>query len=279
MQIGGTNHVGPVQLQTGNLGFEVAPSGLHTSGVPGADGEVVEGTSTPSRPVLIPVLVSTADQAEQQRVVQALRDLTDPARMTPDGSFRLVCRSLAGTRRLNLAYESGLEGAGGVLPRVVTYPISARAVQPWAQDQTERHRAFDLVQDDAPFLGGVWGEIYLVSSAIAGADTPIVMESDVPVYPTIDLTGPATSVLITGDNGLRIDVPDGVAGGSTLRIVTDPRRSQVRLDGVPAAGMIARGSRAAPFTRGTTRIDVAAPGADPSTKLRLTWRGQHRSLW
>ncbi|GAB3166587.1 hypothetical protein GCM10027059_25760 [Myceligenerans halotolerans] len=280
LQIGGADHEGPLQLQTGNLGLEVAPSSLYSSGLPGAAGEVVQGTSTPSRPVLLPLMVNTRDQAEQWREVQALRDLTDPARdMTPDGNFRLVCRSASGMRRLNLAYRSGLEGTGGLLPWAARYPLDALAVQPFAEDQAEQVREFALVQDTTPFLGGIWGQIYLVSSAIAGADTPIVMTSAVPVYPTFELTGPASSVLITGDNGLRIDVPAGVAGGATLRIVTSPRGKSVRLDGEPAAGHLARGSLGVPFSLGTTRIDVSAPGADASTQLRISWRGQYRSLW
>lgn len=278
--IGGARHDGALQLQTGNMGLEVAPSTLQSSAIPGAAGEVVQGSSTPARRVLLPLMVNTEDQAEQQAEVQALRDLTDPAQgMTPDGNFRLVCQSDSGTRRLNLAYQSGLEGTGGLLPWAAKYPLSALAPQPFAEDREDQNKTFQMVADTNPFLGGIWGQIYLAPSVIAGADTPIEIQSPVPVYLTFDLTGPADSILITSDTGLRIDVPAGLGSGQTLTIVTSPRGKSVRLDGVAAAGMLARGSRSVPLTTGTTRIDVTAPGADADTRLRLSWRGQYRSLW
>jgi hypothetical protein len=70
-----------------------------------------------------------------------------------------------------------------------------------------------------------------------------------------------------------------VAAGSTLRIVTSPRRKSVRLNGAPAAGLVARGSVLQPFTIGPNLLSVTAPGATDVTSLRLVWRGMYRSLW
>lgn len=280
LPIGGYRHEGALQLQTGNLGLEEAPTDVFTEAQPQTAGAVVVDVQTPARPILLPLLVNTRDQAAQMLEVQALRDLTDPTTgMTRDGNFRLVCRSASGTRQVGLVRRSGMEGTGGLLPWVAGYVLDCEAPQPFAEDRTDQTRPFRLIADTAPFLGGVWGEIYLSSSRIASSATPVEMLSAVPVWPVIEITGPADSVLITSGNGLRIDVPAGVPGGSTLRIVTDPRHKSIRLDGAPAAGMLARGSTLAPFALGTTLVDVSAPGATADTLLRLTWRGLHRSMW
>lgn len=280
LPIGGYHHEGALQLQTGNAGLEEAPTDVFVDRLAQASGGVVVDAQSPPRPILLPLQVNTRDQAEQLREVQALRDLTDPTvDMTRDGNFRLVCRSASGTRQLGLVRRSGMEGTGGLLPWSARYVLDCVAPQPFAEDRDVQTRPFQLEQPDTPFLGGVWGQIGLVSSRIAGPDTPVVMTSAVPVYPTITVTGPASSVLITGDNGLRLDVPDGLEALEVLTWVTDPRHRSVRVNGALAAGRLARGSRPAPFGLGTTTLSVSAPDATGDTRLVISWRGLHRSLW
>lgn len=271
--------------QRGMLGLGVAPTDLATEGTPGVAGSRIVDVIERDRPVAMPVAFLADDQVDLWDVVQRLRDLTDPTHgMTQDGNFRLVCASTSGTRQLNLGYRSGLEGEDLEQYGVDSAVLDLLAPMPYAEDRQDQSRDFRLAVEAMPFLSppgtdNPWGTLQLAPSSIAGAATPIEMFSSVPVYPVIEITGPADSVLIEGANGLRIDVPDGVPGGSTLRIVTDPRHKSIRLDGTLAAGMVARGSRLEPFSRGTTLVDVTAPGADSDTLLRLTWRGLHRGLW
>jgi len=271
--------------QRGMLGLGVAPTDLATEGTPGVAGSRVVDVIERDRPVAMPLAFLADEQADLWTVVQRLRDLTDPTHgMTPEGNFRLVCRSASGTRQINLAYQSGLEGDDLENYGVDRAVLALLAPMPYAQDRQDRTIPFQLVSTPRPFLSTAgtdhpWGTRQLTSSRIADSATPVEMFSSVPVYPVIEITGPATSVLITGANGLRIDIPDGVLAGDTLRIVTDPRHKSIRLDGVLAAGSLARGSRLEPFSRGTTLVDVSAPGATADTLLRLTWRGLHRSLW
>lgn len=271
--------------QRGILGLGVAPTDLATEGTPGVAGSRIVDVIERDRPVAMPLAFLADEQAGLWDVVQRLRDLTDPTHgMTPDGNFRLVCSSSSGTRQLNLGYRSGLEGEDLEHYGVDRAVLDLLAPMPYAQDRQDQSREFRLAVDPMPFLSppgtdNPWGTLQLAPSSIAGAATPIEMFSSVPVYPVIEITGPADSVLIEGANGLRIDVPDGVAAESTLRIVTDPRHKSIRLNGALAAGAIARGSRLEPFSRGTTLVDVTAPGADSDTLLRLTWRGLHRGLW
>jgi hypothetical protein len=234
---------------------------------------------TMRRQVLLPVTIGGDSWAETWAAIERLRDITDPTNAGPDGNVRLVASSPNGTRQLGLLYQGGLEDDGQPSQVRQNRVLDLVAPQPFAEDRSEQTQPFSLVQDTAPFLGGLWGSIYLVSSSIAGSDTPVNMSSNVPVYPTIEITGPADSVLITAGSGLHIDVPGGVAAGTTLRIVTSPRGNSIRLDGVPAAGSLTLDSRLVPFKKGTTLVDVSAPGATADTLLRLTWRGLHRGLW
>lgn len=272
--------------QRGMLGLGVAPTDLATEGTPGVAGSRIVDVIERDRPIAMPLAFLADAQADLWDVVQRLRDLTDPTHsMTPDGNFRLVCSSISGVRQLNLGYRSGLEGDDLEHYGVDRAVLDLLAAMPYAEDREDKTIPFQLGTVSRPFLSSTtgttqpWGTRRLASSTIAGDATPVEMFSSVPVYPVIEITGPAESVLIVGENGLRIDVPTGVLAGQTLRIVTDPRHKSIRLNGALAAGKLARGSRLRPFSRGTTLVDVTAPGADSDTLLRLTWRGLHRSLW
>ena len=270
---------GPVRWKAGATGLEVAPSDVLLAPTPGVSGASVSGVSYPPREALLPVTVEGDGWPGLNEAKELLRSITDPAQgMTPDGSFRLVATTPSGTRQLGLAYRSGLEGLG--IPSHVrqNFVLEVVAPQPFAEDRNVQTRPFRLEQNTAPFLGGVWGEIALASSRIAGPDTPVVMTSAVPVYPVTTVIGPADSILITGDNGLRLDIPDGVEAGEVLEVVTDPRRKSTRVNGAIAAGRLARGSRLAPFGLGTTTLSVSAPGATADTRLLVSWRTLHRSL-
>lgn len=270
--------------QRGLLGLGVNPTNVVTAGTPGVPGSRVVDVITPERLVVLPVAFLRNSQADLWATIQVLRDVTDPGGMTPDGSFRIICASSSGTRQLGLAYRSGLEGEDQEYDGTDVAVLECVAPQPYAEDRFDRSQVFRLGTTPNPFLAPPgtdypWGTRQLSPSSVAGVDTPMQMYSAVPVYPVVELTGPADSVLITGENGLRIDVPGGVPAGSTLRIVTDPRRKSVRLDDAPAAGVLARGSRLVPFGLGVTLVDVTAPGATAETLLRITWRGLHRGLW
>lgn len=283
--VGSETHPGPWHLETGAMGLGVAPTVVDAAGSPGAVGSSVRDVFTLTRELLLPLGLNTSTQAEQWVAVQALRDLTDPTvGMTAEGNFRLVCSSESGTRHVTLAYLSGLEGEGQELPWRDRVVMSTIAPFPFAEDREETTREFRLGTGVVPFLDTAgtdnpWGTRRLSPSTVIGEGMNVNMTSAVPVYPTIEVTGPVDSVLIESDTGLYISVPGGVGAGETLRIVTDPRRKSIRLDGELAAGMVARGSRLVPFKAGANLIDVTAPGADSDTRLRLTWRGGYRSLW
>lgn len=276
----------PVLAQRGMLGLGVNPSEVTVSSSPGVPGGVAGEVHYGTRPVALPLLFVGEDdtQAALWRAVQLVRDITDPARMTPDGNFRMVCSSASGTRQLGLVYRGGLEGEDEEQFGVDRAVLDCVAPQPFAEDREDVSREFRLGSGVTPFLAPAgtdhpWGTRQLAPSTVIGSGMSVEMTSHTAVYPQIEIDGPADSVLITADTGLRIDVPAGVGAGDTLRIVMDPRAASIRLNGVPAAGMLARGSRRVPFVPGPNLIDVSVPGATSATRLRLSWRGKYRSLW
>lgn len=285
LTLGSETHPGPLHLEVGAAGLGVAPTSVDATGTPGVAGSSVQDVFTLTREMLLPIGVNTGTQAEQWEQVQELRDLTDPAvGMTPEGNFRLVCSSASGTRHLSLAYVAGFEGEGQELPWRDQFDVAVIAPYPFAEDREETVREFRLGSTSAPFLDTAgtdnpWGTRQLAPSTIIGEGMEVFMDSAVPVYTWLEVDGPADSVLIQSDTGLLIDVPTGVDAGDTLRIVTDPRRKSIRLNGELAAGKVARGSRLVPFKAGANVINVTAPGADGETRLRMGWRGGHRSLW
>jgi len=277
--VGAADHDGPWQLQIGSTGLGVAPVLVVTEGSPGVPGSAIADVMTLERPVAMPLLLSGDTDGS---ALQAMRDLTDPTQgMTRDGNFRLVCSvDGAGARHLELGYRGGLEGNGSdtvtTASRVV---LDLVAPLPFAQDRNESSQDFSLADSVTPFLGGNWGSIGLSTSHLLSSGGPIELFSAVPVWPTFTITGPVSSAHITSDTGMDVQVTSAIADGQVLTIVTDPRRRSIRLGDAPAAGMLARGSRFVPFALGTSILTVDAPGATQASKLRLSWRGLHRSLW
>ncbi|ACZ29560.1 hypothetical protein Xcel_0521 [Xylanimonas cellulosilytica DSM 15894] len=263
----------------GSTGLDVAPTQVLTAVQPGVAGSMVTDVLTVERPVVLALDLRTTSKADQDEQLGVLRDLVAPTTgMTRDGSFRLVCSGPAGVRQLGLVYQSGLEGDGKETPTFRRVVLNCVAPQPFAEDRTDQQVPFRIAPTALTGIGGIWGEAGVSTSSVLSQDTPVEMWSAVPVYPTLTLTGPAASILIEGDNGMRVDVPTGLSSGDTLVIVTDPRRKSIRLNGAPAAGKLARGSRTPAFNLGTTLISVNALSATNATILTLGWRGLHRSL-
>jgi hypothetical protein len=275
--------------QRGILGLGVAPTDLATEGTPGVAGSRVVDVIERDRPVALPLSFIADRQADLWATIQRLRDLTNPmSGMTPDGNFRIVCTSSSGTRQIGLAYRSGLEGSDLEYYGTDAAVLDLLAPMPFAEDRTDLTREYSLgggalnffAWDDADMAAPNFEDLELAPDVILGEDMPLDITSAIPPYVTVEVVGPTgPGVVIEADTGLYLSVPDGIDAGDTLTIVTDPRRKSIRLDGVQAAGMIARGSRLNPLAFGQNLLSITAPGATSATRLRLSWRGMYRSLW
>lgn len=275
--------------QRGILGLGVAPTDLATEGTPGVAGSRIVDVIERDRPIALPLAFIADTQVDLYDTIQRLRDLTDPLRgMTEDGNFRIACASSSGTRHLNLAYRSGLEGDDLEYYGTDRAVLDLLAPMPYAQDRAEQSREYALgggalnffAWDDGDVAAPNFEDLELAPDVILGDNMPLDITSALPVFPTIEVVGPTgPGVVLQADTGLYLNIPAGIPEGSVLRIVTDPRHKSTRLDGALAAGMIARGSVLAPLTLGENLMSLTAPGATSATRLRLTWRGMHRSLW
>lgn len=283
--IAGPNHRGPWRLQKSATGLGVEPVIIETGTTPGVPGGYVKSAIPGVREVMLPLHLKTETQAEQFAAREQMFALTDPTfGMTRDGNFRLVCSSSSGTRQLTLHYMSGFEGDESLtMPWFAKLALVAAAVDPYPRDRDSRQASFALPSEDDVFLAEE-GDSYpwprrLTPTTVIGEAMNVEIPSSVPVYVEIEATGPMESFSISSDTGMSIVCPDPIGAGETLRIVTEPRSKSIRLDGEPAAGMIARGSRLAPLRVGTNVLDVTAPGGDEDTRLTLRWRGGYRTLW
>lgn len=276
----------------GATGLEMPPVSLVTSSVPGVHGSVLEEARVEERPIFIPIDACSPDytQVSHQAMLNQIRDLVDPLK----GEFYVVC----GERRLKVAYTEGLEGSFGVNDFGLywrKFGLKALACQPFAEARQESSVVFSIDVEGRPFLGAPWGQLSLTSSAVISNDMKVIVGSEVPVFPTVELVAPMDSFFgeVEGPAGSApwsVSVPDGIPTGYTLRMVTDPRARSIRMgagdpsttpnwSGELAAGLVARGSSLSPFYPGTNLMSVAAPGGTGDTRIRIIWRDLYRSLW
>jgi hypothetical protein len=284
----------------GSTGLEMPPTSTTSGNIPGVPGSVLQDIRIESRPVFIPLYLSgEGDQIAFREKLDLLRRLVDPF---VTQTFKIVGRSARGTRELTVTYESGLEGADAYDSAGLDWAkigLVCTANDPFAKDTVDRSLEFRVASASTPFLGVAGGTdapfpVSLASGAVIGAGMTVLVASEVPVYPTVELVGPmdsfngSLSPIIVSENGVvttldanqwSINIPAGVPAGQTLRLVTDPRIRSFRLDGVLAANRVALGSSLRAFYPGQNIFNVTAPGGNDDTRIRLLWREQHWGLW
>lgn len=274
----------------GSTGLEMPPVDVVRDSVPGVYGSVLREVRIEERPVFIPLDAASPDYTRitHQAMLNAIRDLVDPLK----GEFRVVC----GNRQLTVVYTEGLEGSFGKDEFGLYWRrlgLKAVACQPFAQALKESLVEFRMQIGGAPFLGTAggtdapWGTRQITSSSLISNNMRVVVDSEVPVYPIVELVGPMDS--FDGTMNLEtagqpsqqwsVSIPAGVPAGSTMRLVTNPRARSIRLDGALAAGQVARGSTLRPFNPGVNLMDVSAPGGNVDTRVRIMWYPLYRSLW
>lgn len=292
------NTMGLIRLP-GATGLGMAPVEVITSTIPGVPGAMLQDVRVESRPIFIPLYAyAVTSQRDYRVLLDTLRSVIDPT----SGSFKLVGASLRGIRELIVTYLSGLEGDDSLDSEGHAwgkFGLKLMAYEPFARAREDRTLEYRVVSSSTPFLGIVGGTdtpwpTMLSSTGVIGSGMPITIDSEVPVYPVVELVGAMTSFLgtlsptITNPNGSTttitdrewsVSVPGGVPAGQTLKMVTDPRSRSIRMDGTLAAGLIARGSTLRPFYPGTNTLNVSAPGGTTDTRIRISWRDLFWSLW
>lgn len=283
----------------GATGFSMPPVEVISESQPDVDGATVKEVRVLPRPVFLPIYCrSDISFAEFQNMKDHLRHIIDPK----TGKFKIVGKSTRAERELIATYTGGLEGSDELGMEGASWGklgINAVAYQPFAQRRTDTVLEFANPGTSKPLIGAVGGSDapwppVMASGAVIGSDMQITVDSDVPIFPVLEIVGPMSSfegdlsALVTAPDGdshvvedqdWYMNIPLGVPALQTFRIDTDPNGFSARLNGALAAGRISLGSTLRAFHPGLNVLNVVASGSTSATRVRLSWRDRFWSLW
>lgn len=276
-------------IMPGATGMGMPPVDVVTQQTPGLDGAWLREVRVGARDVFLPLAVvsdtSHADYLTKLARLQGLLDFRAVADVTAaDGTLLLVAESVWGARQLTVVYTDGMQGDEGQTAAGTywaTRGLRLLAVDPWWRDAVETVLEFGVGAGAvflAPAGSGLPWPRALAPSVSAGVGMPITVGGTVPVWPTVEIVGPASSVTIATDAGTAVTTT-AVTAGETLILVTDPRRRSATVGGVRAWGRVGAAPRFAPLRAGPNTVDVAVPGSTTATKVRLRWHAGWTSAW
>lgn len=272
-------------IKQGLTGFDLPPRDLVRSKIAGIAGSRLREVRVNEREVFVPMFVAGGGHSDFLSRRDEVADMLSEVGVdyqTNGGTFDLVASSERSTRTLRCMYESGLEGdfsADAMGNWWESFGLVLLAVQPYWQDGEWSTPTVRLPDAEAwfPDFPGV-----LSPSRVLGADMPVLVGGDAPSWPTVDVTGPATSVTITSAAaGLTVTVPDGLASGEFFRLTTDPRIKRVAsFDGVTDWTRVgpddAYGNGMPP---GVVDVSITVPGATSATSARVYGPALYQRAW
>lgn len=267
-------------------GLDLIDPEITESVIPGMDGTVIDDITYGSRKIMLPIFIAS-DSSHAQYLLNRgrLRALFNPRGVDyrrTGGTFDLVAYSTPGDeiieRSLRCMYAGGWPGSLA-RDQAGTYwesiGLDLLAVQPYWRG-TPWETPIIRKSADVGWFPGWPGE--LSSSRALGADIPVQVGGEVPSWPSVDLSGPATSVLITAP-GVSISIPTGLAVGEAATIVTNPRGRTVLFDGVKGWERVAPSDRYAPLAPGAQLINVTLVGATSDTWARVYGDTLYETAW
>lgn len=283
----------------GATGLRLPPYQVIAAAIPGVPGSILQEVRVEERPVFLPLYCGGfTDQRSFQQMIDQIAALIDPT----TGTFRIIGTTAWDERELIVSYVSGLEGADGADTEGLSWAklgLVMAAHQPYARAREGQGLEFVVATAGEPFLGVAGGTdaawpTALSGGQVIGSGMEVYVDSEVPVYPILELVGPMDSFsstmspVVVGPDGSittldeqqwAVDIPLGVPAGSTYRVDTDPRVLSFRMNGGLASGRVARGSTLRAFYPGLNILNVTAPGGTSATRIRLSWLPLYRSLW
>lgn len=277
------------QILTGGVtGLGLPPVEVKTVSTPGMPGSSLQEINQLEREVFLPLnFGSEKGHADFLGKMGALLDLVsqwDDVEIGQLGTFRLVANSLNGERLLAVTYKSGLEGEWGKGTggsRWQKLPLTVVAVDPFWRDRNPTVRTYQAPAG-RPFLGDGSGNApwprRLSASVVIGEGMEVVVNGDVPVWPEIDLIGPASSASLAY-KGTSVLMPSGVADDGLLALKTDPRTRSVRLNGAIAWSRVSMGSTFTPLRPGLNIVDVVLATSSNDTALVLRWFNGYKTAF
>ncbi|PZE23853.1 hypothetical protein [Curtobacterium sp. MCBD17_028] len=275
-------------LLPGATGLGLSPLSVVTATTPGMRGSWLQEIDVLEREVFLPLeFASEQSHAEFLANIAELRALIaqwDSVTIGQTGTFRLVANSVFGERVLDVIYKSGWEGNWGAGNSGVSWekvPLTLVAVDPYWRDREPTEIEYSATPG-ATFLGtgdgtNPWPR-RITPSVVVGSDMEIAVDGEVPVWPEIEINGPAASAIVQYP-GTDVELRSGVPDGSTLWLVSDPRARSATLDSAIAWELISMGATMAPLLPGVNAVSVILATTGEGTSLIVRWTPGYESAW
>lgn len=268
-------------LKAGVTGLQLPPLDVVSSRTPGMPGGWLQEVNVLEREVFLPLkFASDASHTEFLSKLTELRGLITPIWDLVDvgdtGTFRLGVSSASGERLLDVTYRDGWTGDwGGAASggRFENFGLNLVAVDPFfhAREYTEFTYG---VADGEVFLSSTDANAWpraVSASVTIGAGMRMTVRGDVPAWVEMEVDGPATIAELSFP-GTRMTMTSPVADGSSLVLVTDPRRRSARLDGQVAWPYIDASSKFAPLRPGVNVVNVQLGSSGEDTSMTVRWK-------
>jgi hypothetical protein len=262
-------------------GIDLVDPEIITKQSPGMDGEMITEIRTPKRELFLPLWLASDSThlryLEQRDALDRLFKFHGIDYRTLGGTFDLVASSVRGERFLRCVYTGGMKAAKWPNESALwaKLGISAWAVQPhWIGERWETPviRAETGVDTFASF------PLEFSSSLAIGEEIAIAVEGEVDSWITVDLVGPADTVLVEA-TGLVFEIPAGLADGETAKVVTDPRYRTALFDGVKDWSRIGPATTWTPLAPGDQTIDIVITSAGANTQAQVSGDTLYRRPW
>ena len=254
-------------------GLDIPPRELIRKQLPGLDGTQLREIRTLEREVFLPIwLASWSSHVQYLDRRDALADLFEYRYLdyqAEAGTLDLEAISTRGVRRLRCVYQSGMS-SGSKHPDGGAYwaklGLTLLAVQPyWVADDwsTPVIQLAGGGTEPNPFLTF---PLEFTSSTVFGNNVPIEVGGDVPSWVTVEVVGPAASVLIQGE-GLTVSIPEGLGDDEEAVIITDPRKRTALFTGVKNWARIGAITTWKPLAPGTRSLDIVMTGGGVDSRV------------
>lgn len=276
-------------LLAGVQGMELPPVEVIRTTHPFIPGSTIREVNVLEREIFLPMrFEDTRSQTQFLATLAELRGVVWPG-FSVDvgtvGTFRLCVSSRLGERVIDVTYLEGWEGdwaAESASESLERFGLRLLAVDPFFRNRDYTENTYRVDADGDVFLGSTdqaapWPRA-LSASVVIGDGMQMRVEGDVPVWMEMIVDGPASSAAVTFP-GTSAQVPAGVAAGSELVLVTDPRGRSARLDGAVAWDRIAMGATFAPLQPGPNTVNVELVAAGDGTSLTVRWKEGWLSAW
>ena len=252
----------------GIYGLNMPPFVLHTSDMPGVDGEGLEDVYAPPRPIHLPMLLTGRTEDEFRERARDLCDIFDPRH----GEASLEIAYEDGMRRsVTVIKEMGLEGSEKVEEAGVRwwkFNLDLLAHDPWWNGspltQTWEH---------SPPVPALPITPRRVSSSTTFEMATLHNPGEVETYPVWTITGPNTGVLLRRrDTGEQFELTGSLLARKQITVNTRPRYTDVRhSDGASWWPHLAPEASFWRLPQGETAIDISVFGAEDGSAVRVDY--------